>query len=128
MNTTTSDIDSQPATPSSQVDASENRMAIYTDDGLFKVPRARNDSTASLLEQEYSIAKQTRSKISLTETPIELIESTFNAPDIPPDMLHVEQDDNPDWMEFLFGYQNPIRKLSTYFNPKLSKCQQKKNN
>lgn len=119
INTTTSDIDSQPATPSSQIDITEPRTPIFSDDGLFKVPRARNDSTASQLEQEYSIAKQTRSKISLAETPIEEIESTFKAPDVPSDMYQVETDDDPDWFKFLIDCYTakPLSKtiLSLFF-------------
>lgn len=103
VNTTTSDIDSQPATPSSQVDIAEARTPIYTDDGLFKVPRVRNDSNASYFEQEYSIAKQTRSKISLAETPIEVLESTFKPPDVPLDMYQVEPDFDREYLDFLFN-------------------------
>lgn len=65
INTTHSDIDSQPATPSSQTDAiEETPSAIYTHDGLFKIPRSRNDS-ASQSEHEYIIAQRTRSKINV---------------------------------------------------------------
>lgn len=113
INTTTSDIDSAPATPSSQVDPSEEANALYTHDGLFKIPRARNDSCASQLEQEYIIAQRTRSKISLAETPIEAIESTFKAPDAPLDMYQSEPDLDPEWFGFLQDYMNPLRKIST---------------
>lgn len=112
INTTTSDIDSQPATPSSQIDISQSRTPIYTDDGLFKIPRIRSDSIASQLEQEYSIAKQTRSKISYAETPIELIEATLNAPDVTNDMYPDVFDMDPDWTEFLFSCMNPSKQTS----------------
>lgn len=103
------DIDSQPATPSSQVDATEEHsIATYSQDGLFKVPRARNDSTASHSEQEYIIAQQTRSKISLAETPIEAIESTFKAPDAPLDMYQLEFDGDPIWNQFLTNFAMPL--------------------
>ncbi|XP_031624264.1 uncharacterized protein LOC116341381 isoform X2 [Contarinia nasturtii] len=110
INTTASDIDSQPATPSSQIDAYEEPRTVYSTDGLFKIPRARNDSTDTLLqtEQEYIIAQRTRSKISLAETPIEAIESTFRAPDVPQDMYQTEPDeDDPYWMEFLNTFACP---------------------
>lgn len=107
INTTTSDIDSQPATPSSQVDALEEPSeTVYTQDGLFKIPRTRNDSTHAQ-DQEYIIAQRTRSKISLAETPIETIESNFWAPDVTLDMYHVDPDENQDWKQFLNNLQLP---------------------
>lgn len=113
MNTTTSDIDSQPATPLSQaLDACEEPShSTYTKDGLFKIPRARNDSATSQTEQDYIIAQRTRSKISLAETPIEAIESTFKAPDAPLDMYHVVPDESdPNWKSFLVNLAFPMSK------------------
>lgn len=120
LNTTASDFDSQPATPMSQIDLSEDhsqtpKRAIFTKDGLFKVPRDRNDSTASQTEQEYIIAKQTRSKVSLAETPIEAIESTFLAPDAPLDIYEAERENEPDWIEFLTGFSMPLSKFLSGF-------------
>lgn len=111
INTTTSDIDSQPATPLSQASDinDEPSRPTYTKDGLFKVPRIRNDSGTSQTEQDYIIAKRTRSKISLTETPIEAIESTFRAPDAPMDMYRVP--DDPHWTDFLTGLVMPMSKM-----------------
>lgn len=108
MNTTTSDIDSQPATPSSQADPNEDHTSqpIYTRDGLFKIPRIRHDSQASLSEQDYVVAKQTRSKVSLAETPIEDIEHRFVPPDVPIDFYHTVQD--PMYEEFLFSTSRNI--------------------
>lgn len=72
MNTTISDIDSEPRTPLNNSTLTEDEgTPKYTKDGLFKIPRDRNDSITSLSEQDYIIAKQTRSKVSLAETPIE---------------------------------------------------------
>lgn len=103
LNTTTSDIDSQPATPLSQADPNEDitKQPIYTRDGLFKIPRTRNDSQASQCEQDYVVAKQTRSKVSLAETRIEDIEHTFEAPDVPVDLYDTDQD--PIYQHFLFA-------------------------
>lgn len=113
MNTTTSDIDSQPATPSSQADLCEEPLSptVYTKDGLFKVPRARTDSATSQSEQEYIIAQRTRSKISLAETPIEAIESTFKAPDAPLDMYQTDPDVDDDWIQFLRNFGMPLSKF-----------------
>lgn len=112
MNTTTSDIDSQPATPSSQADPSEEPQSptVYTYDGPFKVPRARTDSVASQSEQEYIIAQRTRSKISLAETPIEAIESTFKAPDAPTDLYQFDPDVDDEWLQFLRNCCMPLSK------------------
>lgn len=80
---------------------------MYTTDGLFKVPRARNESTTSQSEQEYIIAQRTRSKVNLAETPIEAIESNFKAPDVPIDFYgntDLDPDDLP-WSEFMFNYR-----------------------
>lgn len=77
---------------------------MYTKDGLFKIPRARNDSCNSQSEQEYIIAQRTRSKISLAETPIEALESTLNPPDVTTDMYdNFEYADN-EWIEFLSNF------------------------
>lgn len=76
---------------------------------FFKVPRARNDSSASMSEQEYIIAQRTRSKVSLTETPIEAIESTFRAPDAPIDIYEPVCDDD-NWLQFLSNYNLPMCK------------------
>lgn len=116
MNTTTSDIDSQPATPLGQASDmyDESSRPTYSKDGLFKVPRVRNDSATSQTEQDYIIAKRTRSKISLTETPIEEIESTFKAPDAPLDMYRFDPDD-PYWTDFLTGLAMPMSKTDTLF-------------
>lgn len=110
INTTTSDIDSQPATPSSHASevCDEPSRPIYSRDGLFKVPRARNDSSTSQTEQDYIIAQRTRSKVSLAETPIEAIESTFKAPDAPSDMYQYIDIDNPNWTNFLEGLAMPM--------------------
>ena len=48
------------------------------------------------------IAKRTRSKLPLTDTPLEVIESEFIAPDITPDMYDTHCDDT-EWQEFLAG-------------------------
>lgn len=114
MNTTTSDVDSQPATPLGQASdaCEESSNSIYTKDGLFKIPRGRNDSATSQTEQDYIIAQRTRSKISLAETPIEAIESTLKAPDAPLDMYQDEPDEfDPHWTSFLTTLAFPMSKF-----------------
>lgn len=105
-----------PRTPQTQRIHNDNddecaSLTVYSKDGLFKIPKIRNDSTTSLSEQEYIIAQRTRSKVSLTETPIEIIESTFLAPDAPIDIYDsIYDDDNDEWNEFLKNYNMPLCK------------------
>lgn len=79
----------------------------YTKDGLFKIPRDRNDSFSSQTEQDYLIAQRTRSKVSLEATPIETLESNFFPPDLQADA---------DCEEMLIDY-NYLEFLSNLFNP-----------
>lgn len=116
-NTTLSDVDSQPRTPLSQSFNDDKGTPKYTSDGLFKIPRDRLDSSSSQSEYDYIIAKRTRSKVSLATIPIETIESTFNPPDIPDDMLDFETDFDPDnnWVEFLNVLTKPLSKSNFIF-------------
>lgn len=100
-NSSVSDMDSQPRTPRTPYTADEDTPTKYTDDGVFKIPRDRNDSSTSQNDQDYIIAKRTRSKVSLATTSIETIESTFQPPDISPDMYDEDNELDPDWFHFL---------------------------
>lgn len=78
------------------------------------MPRDRTNSTTSQAEQEYIIAKQTRSKVSLAETPIEEIESTFRAPDAPLEIYGQQSEhdvDDSDWLQFLSDFSMPLSKF-----------------
>ncbi|CAG5029818.1 unnamed protein product [Parnassius apollo] len=96
-----SDIESQPRTP-----ATPNVFSPRVEkDGPFKVPQ--NMTTPSRrklnLDEEATIALRTRSKLSLSETPIEHIESSF----VPPDDVPTVDVDDPVWNEFLEECLNP---------------------
>lgn len=106
MNSSVSDIDSQPRTPKTPYTADEDTPPKYTKDGVFKIPRDRNDSSTSLNDQDYIIAKRTRSKVSLATTSIETIESTFQPPDISPDMYDRDNELDTDWLEFLNNFRS----------------------
>ncbi|XP_058822875.1 uncharacterized protein LOC131684212 [Topomyia yanbarensis] len=114
-NTTISDIDSQPRTPATPAtlekvehDVHETE-SCYTKDGLFKIPRPRNDSQCSHSEQEQeNIARRTRSKLCLQTTAIETIESTFIPPDITTDMYDFDCDMDHVWKEFLSEFTKPL--------------------
>ncbi|XP_049959852.1 GON-4-like protein isoform X1 [Schistocerca serialis cubense] len=54
-----------------------------------------------------SIGQRTRSKLSLSDTPLEAIERAFIPPDITTDMYDSECDDE-DWKNFLKGFTEPL--------------------
>uniref|UniRef100_A0A182JKY1 Uncharacterized protein n=1 Tax=Anopheles atroparvus TaxID=41427 RepID=A0A182JKY1_ANOAO len=113
-NTTISDIDSQPRTPATTVavtGAETETELQYTKDGLFKIPKPRNDSYCSQSEQEQeNIALRTRSKLCLTTTDIETLESTFIPPDITTDMYEYDGDMDQAWKDFLEEFTKPLPK------------------
>lgn len=116
QNTTISDIDSQPHTPATPAasEGMENECdldePLYSRDGLFKIPKPRNDSHCSQSEQEQeNIARRTRSKLCLQTTAIETIESTFVPPDITTDMYDFDCDMDHVWKEFLNEFTKPLR-------------------
>lgn len=117
-NNTISDIDSQPRTPATPAqtvgtEVEDINEQLYTKDGLFKIPRARNDSNCSYSEQEQeNIARRTRSKLCLQTTAIETIESTFIPPDITTDMYNFDSDMDHVWKEFLNEYTKPLREFN----------------
>ncbi|XP_028166935.1 uncharacterized protein LOC114357508 isoform X3 [Ostrinia furnacalis] len=99
-----SDLDSQPRTPATPRSQSKSSPVVVKD-GPFKVPpdvpvAARRKLN---LEEEATIALRTRSKLCLSETPIEHIESSF----VPPDDLPVPVVDDHLWNEFLNECLNP---------------------
>lgn len=114
-------MDSQPSTPKTPYTwtAEEDTPTKYTNDGLFKIPRDRNDSSQS--DQDYIIAKRTRSKVSLATTSIETIESTFQPPDISPDMYDRDNELDTDWLEFLNVLTKPISRFMASVNNTLSR-------
>lgn len=56
------------------------------------------------------IAARTRSKLCLTTTAIETIESEFVPPDITTDMYDFDTNVDNDWLNFLHGFTKPIGK------------------
>lgn len=110
LNTTASDIDSQPRTPyNASVHTEDEGTPKLSKDGLFKIPRDRNDSYNSQSEQDYIIAQRTRSKVSLEATAIETIESSFHPPDDEPNVAEPDGDD-------MFNDYNYFEFLNEIFN------------
>ncbi|XP_039759322.1 uncharacterized protein LOC120633233 isoform X2 [Pararge aegeria] len=103
-----SDLDSQPRTPATPLSQKKESPAIVKD-GPFKVPQDVSITVRKKLEleEEATIALRTRSKLSLSETPIEHIESSF----IPPDDLPMPDVDDL-WNDFLSECLNPESKTN----------------
>ncbi|XP_037294974.1 uncharacterized protein LOC115448860 isoform X2 [Manduca sexta] len=97
-----SDVESQPRTPATPIhpDASSPKVVK---DGPFKIPQnIATKRKLDLEEEEATIARRTRSKLSLSSTSIEHIESTF----IPPDDIPMPAVDDL-WNQFLNECLNP---------------------
>lgn len=62
-------------------------------------------------EDEATIARRTRSKLSLSSTPLEVIEEAFIPPDITTDMYDMDCD-NDDWMDFLKQFTRPLDEVA----------------
>ncbi|XP_013382000.1 GON-4-like protein [Lingula anatina] len=63
---------------------------------------SKGEKTQAEKSEEDTIALRTRSKLPLKDTPLDVIESSFVAPDITPDMYDFEHDDQ-EWTGFLTG-------------------------
>lgn len=104
-NTTISDIDSLPATPQS-TKKPETEEILF--DGLFKLPRMRNESLTQSEGEAEPICKRTRTRLCLETTPIETLESTLVAPDITMDMYDHDMDVDKHWADFLNEFARPL--------------------
>ncbi|XP_046423902.1 GON-4-like protein [Neodiprion fabricii] len=107
-----SDVDSQPATPAppanQQPVVEEPQLKIvnvrYDEAGVFKIPEARPPATS----ESENIGQRTRSKLCLSETPLEQIEQAFVPPDITTDMYDWDWDVDEDWNNFLKEFTQPL--------------------
>ncbi|XP_049534014.1 uncharacterized protein LOC125950247 [Anopheles darlingi] len=110
-NTTISDVDSQPNTPASGFRTPGHDSEIeapYAMDGPFKIPKPRFDSHSQSEQEQENIALRTRSKLCLTKTDIETLESTFVPPDITTDMYDIDYDMDQEWKDFLEEFTKPL--------------------
>ncbi|KAJ8670119.1 hypothetical protein QAD02_001378 [Eretmocerus hayati] len=102
-NSVGSDFDSQPSTPatpcdgSNVVEVSKDPDIQYDDEGVFKVPPV----IPSTSTEEESIGHRTRSKLSLNETPLEVLEQAFIPPDVTSDMYHWDWEPEDEYIHFL---------------------------
>lgn len=113
QNTTVSDMDSLPATPQSI----KKPEMEYLCDGVFKVPRIRNESLTQSEGEAEPICKRTRTRLCLETTPIETLESTLKlvATDIPIDMYDLDKDIDQHWADFLNEFARPFSKCCVYY-------------
>ncbi|XP_076244859.1 gon-4 like protein muscle wasted [Calliopsis andreniformis] len=107
-NSTNSDVDSQPPTPVNQCDLSSVEQLKspdiqYDPEGIFKIPGIPHVPT-----EEESIGQRTRSKLCLSETPLEQIEQAFIPPDITTDMYDWDCEVDEDWDNFLKEFTQPL--------------------
>ncbi|XP_063858984.1 GON-4-like protein isoform X2 [Scylla paramamosain] len=102
LNTPCSSRSVDVGTPSSQVPV------------LFKTPSFQKKSVQRVLsfdkvpKQEEVVSQRTRSKLPLTETPLECLEMAFRPPDVTTDMYETEVD-NEEWKEFLIDFIHPLK-------------------
>ncbi|XP_043471521.1 GON-4-like protein isoform X2 [Leptopilina heterotoma] len=102
-----SDVDSQPSTPATPLNDSLSQEAKidtqYDSEGVFKIPEIPHVPT-----EEESIGQRTRSKLCLSETPLEYIEQAFIPPDITTDMYDHDCDLDEDYRNFLKDFTQPL--------------------
>ncbi|XP_014251135.1 GON-4-like protein [Cimex lectularius] len=73
---------------------------------VIETPTALNPQDRDNLE---NIGQRTRSKLCLSQTPLEEIEQAFIPPDITADMYNTDCD-NQDWLNFLKEFSQPLEK------------------
>jgi hypothetical protein len=69
------------------------------------------DVSQSSSKKKANIALRTRSKLSLSHTPLEVIEEAFMPPDITTDMYNMDCDDDV-WKEFLKTFTRPLDEVT----------------
>ncbi|VEN34223.1 unnamed protein product [Callosobruchus maculatus] len=102
-----------PPSPSPKKKRKEKKIS-YSEDGVFKIPEIKTkEGDTEVVLDETTIAKRTRSKLCLNDTPLERIEEAFIPPDIPPDFYDMECDNeiNDDWMDFLKTFTRPLEEV-----------------
>ncbi|XP_044745330.1 uncharacterized protein LOC123307178 [Coccinella septempunctata] len=95
---------SNPPTPSTK-----EKNSI--DDEGFKAPQLKTEKYGDdnhKSDEAANIALRTRSKLSLSDTPLEKIEQSFVPPDIPNDMMCELECNDDDWKNFLSSFAQPL--------------------
>lgn len=124
---TCSDIESQPRTPGEALvctDAEDSPTKSaggvqYDEEGLFKLPSGLKTPNRPVADESAtSVAKRTRSKVSLESTPIETIQETFIPPDLLPELVDGQDnefDADEPWEEFLVQFQKPLGESFSWY-------------
>lgn len=60
------------------------------------------------------MSQRTRSKLPLTETPLECLEMAFKPPDVTKDMYGTVVDDE-EWKRFLIDFIHPLSRIFLFF-------------
>lgn len=83
------------------------------DSGDEYVPKQKTEdvSSSKSKDKKANIALRTRSKLSLSHTPLEAIEQSFMPPDITTDMYDMDCDDDL-WRDFLKTYTKPLDEVA----------------
>ncbi|XP_053983805.1 GON-4-like protein [Hylaeus volcanicus] len=107
-NSINSDAESQPSTPANNCNTASIEQANsvdvhYDSEGIFKIP-----GIPDVLTEEENIGQRTRSKLCLSETPLEQIEQAFLPPDITTDMYDWDCEIDEDWDNFLKEFTQPL--------------------
>ncbi|XP_045593427.2 GON-4-like protein isoform X1 [Procambarus clarkii] len=116
-----------PCTPSSYVHTTpgsfnslntphSSRMSTPRNQRLMvlKTPSVQKKNVQRILDfdtvksKEEVVSQRTRSKLPLTETPLECLEMAFKPPDVTNDMYETEVD-NDDWKTFLIDFIHPLK-------------------
>lgn len=67
------------------------------------------------------VSQRTRSKLPLTETPLECLEMAFQPPDVTTDMYETEVD-NEEWKEFLIDFIHPLSMSGSFDEVSVPSC------
>ncbi|KZC04254.1 GON-4-like protein [Dufourea novaeangliae] len=86
-----------------QIEHLKSQNIQYDPEGIFKIPGIPHVPT-----EEESIGQRTRSKLCLSETPLEQIEQAFLPPDITTDMYDWDCELDEDWDNFLKEFTQPL--------------------
>ncbi|XP_046823154.1 GON-4-like protein isoform X1 [Vespa crabro] len=110
-NSASGDIESQLPIPVHELDSAVQKKPKspniqYDPEGIFKIP-----CLPCVPTEEESIGHRTRSKLCLSETPLEQIEQAFVPPDITTDMY--DSDCDEDWGNFLKEFTQPLEQEHT---------------
>ncbi|KAK4317963.1 hypothetical protein Pmani_010990 [Petrolisthes manimaculis] len=102
---------STPTSEALSLTTHQSILGLDTPSGLeSSVFSVTNSAVQRVLkfDKEEVVSQRTRSKLPLTETPLECLEMAFLPPDVTTDMYETEVD-NDDWKKFLIDFIHPLK-------------------